>query len=168
MKPDDSPFAPDDLILDPKKIRFRRSPRGLLVMTLNGTEYTELNVRRAFPLEDAQRYIGFFLADGTELGLLKDMDDLDKESRQELVAELEKIYFSPIILEIPMIEEDFGVVHADIITNNGPRHIQIRGIRSNIRLLARNRALIEDVDGNRYELRDWRSLPKLTREILGL
>lgn len=158
----------DDLRLDPEKIRFFRSSRGLLVMELDGIEYTELNIRRAFPLEKTLRFIGFFLADGTELGLLNDIDDLTAESRQYLLEELEKVYFQPIILEIPMIEEDFGVVHADLITTNGPRQIQIRGIRSNIRLLAHNRALIEDVDGNRYELRDCHRLPKLTREILGL
>ena len=163
-----SAFIQDDLVLDPKNTRFSRSPRNQLIITLNGTEYTDLNVRRAFPLEDAQRYIGFFLADGTELGLLKNLDDLDPDSRQYLMEELEKDYFRPVILEIPKIEEDFGVVHIDIVTSNGPRHIQIRGIRSNIRMLARNRALIEDVDGNRYELRDWNLLPKLTREILGL
>ena len=53
-------------------------------------------------------------------------------------------------------------------TSSGPRELEIRGIRSNIRLLSKNRALIEDVEGNRYELRDWERLPKLTREILGL
>ncbi|MCH7790062.1 MAG: DUF1854 domain-containing protein, partial [Acidobacteria bacterium] len=61
-----------------------------------------------------------------------------------------------------------GVVYADVETSSGPRQLEIRQIRTNIRLLSKNRALIEDVEGNRYELRDWGRLPKLTREILGL
>ena len=53
-------------------------------------------------------------------------------------------------------------------TTRGPRRIEVRGIRANIRVLARDRALIEDTDGNRYELRDFHRLPAVTREVLGL
>ena len=66
------------------------------------------------------------------------------------------------------IGEEFGVVHADVETTSGARQIEIRGIRSSIRVLSRNRALVEDADGNRYELTDYRNLQKMTREILGL
>ena len=62
----------------------------------------------------------------------------------------------------------FRSVHADVETTSGARQIEIRGIRSSIRVLSRNRALVEDAEGNRYELSDFRLLSKLTREILGL
>ena len=53
-------------------------------------------------------------------------------------------------------------------TSSGPRRIEIRNIRSHIRVLSRNRALIEDAEGNRYELRDFHRLPAVTREVFGL
>ena len=89
-------------------------------------------------------------------------------SRRVLDGELSKIYFLPVITDITSIGEDHAVLHADVETSSGPRHLEVRQIRTNIRLLSKNRALIQDVEGNRYELRDYAKLPKLTREILGL
>ena len=158
----------EEHILDPGQLRFYRSKRGSLIMRLGEEEHYDFHVRRGFPLEAPGRFIGFFLPDATELGLLEDVDELDEESRRVLLDELDKIYFRPVILRIDDIGEEFGVVHADVETTSGPRHIEIRQIRSNIRLLSDHRALIEDVDGNRYELRDWNRLPRMTREVLGL
>ena len=157
-----------DYAIDPQQVRISRSERGNLVLHWRGVEYTDLDVRRAYPLEAADRFIVFFQADGPELGLLKKMADLDADSRQVLADELDKIYFRPVITRVDQIGEEFGVVEADVQTTSGPRHIEIRQIRSKIRLLSKNRALIEDADGNRYELRDWHRMPKMTREILGL
>ena len=158
----------ENALLDPGKLRFYRSDRGSLVMCVGEEKYRDINIRRAFPLEETNRFIGFFLADGTELGLLEDIERLDADSRMILENELEKIYFRPVILRIRSIGEEFGVVYMDAETSSGPRHIEIRQIRNKIRLLSSYRALIEDVDGNRYELRDWNSLPRMTRAILSL
>ncbi len=158
----------ENALLDPGELRFYRSDRGSLVMCVGEEKYRDLNIRRAFPLEETNRFIGFFLADGTELGLLEDIESLDAGSRIILENELEKIYFRPVILRIHSIGEEFGVVYMDTETSSGPRHIEIRQIRNKIRLLSSYRALIEDVDGNRYELRDWNRLPRMTRAILSL
>ena len=155
-------------LLDPKVLRLLRSARGSLVLSLGDQEYRDLNIRRAFPLEVPDRFIGFFLPDGQELGLLESPDELEPDSRAVLFAELERIYFCPVILHIRDIGEEFGVLHADLETSSGPRQVEVRDLRTNIRVLSGHRALIEDVEGNRYELRDWHLLPRLTREILGL
>lgn len=154
--------------LDPKQIKFFRSPRGSLILHLGDQEYRDLNVRRAFPLEAGDRFIGLFLQDGTELGMIEEMAELDPESRQVLQAELDKIYFRPRIIRFNRLTEEHGVLRGEVETTSGPRQLEIRGWRENVRLLSGHRAIIEDVDGNRYLLEDWRVLPKLTREILGL
>ena len=86
-----------DFLLDPSAIRCTRSPRGNLILHIGRREYIDLNIRRAFPLEDKNRYIGFFLQDGTELGLLDDPEQLEETSRDTLLQELDKIYFRPRI-----------------------------------------------------------------------
>ena len=48
-----------DFLLDPSTLRCTRSPRGSLILHIGQEEYTDLNIRRAFPLEDGNRYIGF-------------------------------------------------------------------------------------------------------------
>ncbi|MCC7263767.1 MAG: DUF1854 domain-containing protein [Candidatus Latescibacteria bacterium] len=157
-----------DHLLDPARLRCTRSVRGNLVVKVGDQEHQGVEVRRGFPLEAADRYIGFFLADGNELGLLENPERLDADSRQVLSEELDKIYFRPIITQIHDIGEEFGVVYIEVETSRGPRRLEIRGIRTSIRPLSGHRALVEDVDGNRYELREWHLLPRVTREILGL
>ena len=157
-----------DAFLDPAKLRIYRSDRDVLCLALDSEVHEEINVRRAFPLDDPGRYIGLTAADSTELGMVQDVEHLDAASRNVLDVELAKVYFLPVITAVDNIEEHFGIVEADVETSSGPRHIEIRQIRRNIRLLSDNRALIEDAEGNRYELRDRHRLPRLTRDILGL
>lgn len=158
----------EESILDPRRMEFSRSPRGSLLLTIGDEEHQDLTIRRTFPLEEDERFIGFFLPDGTELGMLEDMAELAPKSRQVLQEELDKIYFRPRITGFGKIIEEHGMLRGDIETTSGPRQIEIRGWREKVRILSGNRAIIEDVHGNRYLVDDWRELPKMTKEILGL
>lgn len=157
-----------DFVLDPQKLRFYRNERGGLVVRIDGEEYSNANLRLAFPLEAEEEFIGLFTPDGTELGMLEKLSALDPESQQVLRDELKKIYFRPKVVSVGKIVEEHGVLRGEIQTTSGSRPLEIRGWRENVRLLSNNRAIIEDVDGNRYLVEDWRKLPKVTREILGL
>ena len=161
-------YSYEDFLLDPQKVRFSRSERGSLIFKLDGEEYTNLKIRRAFPLEESDRYIGVFAAEDQELGIIEDPQQLDDQSRQALRDELDKIYFQPQVLAFDELDEEFGVLRGQIETTSGPRQLEIRGYRTNVRMLSGSRAVIEDVDGNRYLIADWRALPRRTREILGL
>jgi Domain of unknown function (DUF1854) len=157
-----------EFIFDPLKMAFSHNDQGSLLLRVGGEEHADLKIRLAFPLEAEADFIGFFLADGTELGMLEKLSDLDPESRQNLQDELDKIYFRPRVTDVGRIVEEHGVLRGEIQTTSGPRPLEIRGWRQNVRVLSDNRALIQDVDGNRYLVDDWRELPKMTREILGL
>ncbi len=161
-------YSYEDFLLDPQKMRFSRSERGSLILKLDGEEYTDLKIRRSFPLEESDRYIGVFAAGDQELGLIEDPQQLDDQSRQALLDELDKIYFQPQVLAFNSLDEEFGVLRGQIETTSGPRQLEIRGYRTNVRMLSGSRAVIEDVDGNRYLIANWRALPQKTREILGL
>lgn len=161
-------YSYEDFLLDPQKVRFSRSERGSLILKLDGEEYTDIKIRRAFPLEESDRYIGVFAAEDQELGTIEDPQQLDDQSRQALRDELDKIYFQPQVLAFNSLDEEFGVLRGQIETTSGPRQLEIRGYRTNVRMLSGSRAVIEDVDGNRYLIANWRALPRRTREILGL
>ena len=154
--------------LSDSQISFRRSSRGNLVMQLNEKSYTGVKLRRAFPLEIGTDYIGFFDTEGKEIGILKTLDALDYDSKKEIEKELEKVYFQPQILAFNHLDEEFGVLRGEIETTRGPRSLEIRGYRTNVRILSEKRAIVVDVDGNRYLIEDWPSLPQRIREILGL
>ena len=161
-------YSYGDFVLDPQKMRFSRSERGSLILKLDGEEYTDLKIRRAFPLEESAHYIGVFAAEDQELGLIEDPQQLDDQSRQVLLEELDKIYFQPQVLAFDSLDEEFGVLRGQIETTSGPRQLEIRSYRTNVRMLSGGRAIVEDVDGNRYLIANWRELPQKTREILGL
>jgi len=168
MAQDGSPGIYEEHLLDPARLRCGRAPAGGFVLDVDGKEYADLKIRLAFPLEAEAEFVGFQLPDGTELGMLERMDDLDAASRAVLQSELDKIYFRPRVVRMGRIVEEQGVLRGEIETTSGPRRLEIRGWRENVRLLGSHRAIIEDVDGNRYLVEDWRQLPKVTREILGL
>ena len=161
-------YSYGDFLLDPQQTRFSRSKRGSLILQLGDEEHTDLKVRRAFPLEESDRYIGVFAAEDQELGLIEDPQQLDAQSRQVLLDELAKVYFQPQVLAFNSLDEEFGVLRGQIETTSGPRQLEIRSYRTNVRMLSGNRAVIEDIDGNRYLIANWRTLPQKTREILGL
>ncbi len=161
-------YSYEDFLLDPQKMRFSRSERGSLILRIDGEEYTDLKIRRSFPLEESDRYIGVFAAGDQELGLIEDPQQLDDQSRQVLLDELDKIYFQPQVLAFDSLDEEFGVLRGQIATTSGPRQLEIRNYRTNVRMLSGGRAVVEDVDGNRYLIANWRALPQKTREILGL
>ncbi|MEW6750232.1 MAG: DUF1854 domain-containing protein [Candidatus Latescibacterota bacterium] len=158
----------EDHRLDPGEMAFRRSPRGGLILCLEGKEYPDVAVRLAFPMECEDRFVGLALADGTELGMLESMADLDPPSRRVLQEELDKVYFRPAVTRVLWITEEHGVLRGELETTSGTRLVEIRGWRENVRMLSGHRTIIEDVDGNRYLVRDWRALSQVTREILGL
>ena len=161
-------YSYQDFLLDPKKMRFSRSQRGSLILAIDSEEYSDLVIRRSFPLENANAFIGIFKSDGEELGMLENPQDLDPESLQALSNQLDKVYFHPVILNFNSLDEEFGVLRGEIETTSGTRQLEIRGYRTNVRMLSGNRAIIEDVDGNRYLIENWRTLPQKIREILGL
>ena len=161
-------FPGQDDFLESEQVQLFRSPRGQLSLRTSWEVHEEVSVRLAFPLDAPRQFVSFFAVDGSDLGMVERVDDLEESSRQLLEEELAKTYFLPVITNIDDIVEEFGVVEANIQTTSGPRHIEIRRIRQSIRLLPRNRALIEDAAGNRYELRDRHRLPRLTRDIMGL
>jgi hypothetical protein len=164
-----TPPTVDDSKLNAKELRVYRSERGILCMSVGvDAVHEDIRVRRAFPLLHSDRYIGFIQADGEELGMLEDPQDLDSQSLALLNQELEKTYFLPIILEFRNMGEEHNVIFADVETSSGSRTIYVRGYRNKIRSLPGNRAIIEDVDGNRYEVRNLDSFSKLTLDILGL
>ena len=154
--------------LSDRQIIFSRSIHGNLVMQLNEKSYTGVKLRRAFPLEIGTNYIGFFDAEGNEIGILKTLDDLNYDSKKEIEKELEKVYFQPQIMAFNRLDEEFGVLRGEIETTRGTRSLEIRGYRTNVRILSKKRAIVVDVDGNRYLIEDWPSLPQRIREILGL
>ncbi len=128
-----------------------------------------LTGRRAFPLSHEDEFIALAMAGGdekgTEVGIIRRLTELDKESRRVLQSELEWHHFTTQITAIHSIETRHYVPNWDVETTRG-RHLFEMRSRRDLRVLAGGRVLLQDADGNRYEIRDLNLLDDPSRQLM--
>ena len=163
---------PDHILpfLDPGSLRFERSDGGLLSLTVDdgGTEqhYPRIDVYRTYPLSAPDELVSLREPDGDEIGIIETLEDLDGPARRLLDEQLERRYFCPAIDDIVSVKEEFGYSYWEVETDAGSRRFTVQSGKSNILSIGDARLLIIDVDGNRFELTDYRRLPTATVRIL--
>ena len=165
----------DLLLLDAKKMRLFRTGGSAVRMTIEGLDalgadrsYVRVQIARAFPLSQPDRYIGFRDAQDKDIGLLIAPDGLDPESRRILDEEMERRYFLPVILRVNQIKDEFGAIFFNVDTDKGPRTFYLRQLRESVyRLPGTDRVLITDTDGNRYDIPDVTRLDARTLTLIG-
>lgn len=160
-------FSGEIRYLDPKKITIRRNQFNELVVELGDGERLE-NVTpvRSFPLTAPTKFISITNQDGEDLGLIEDMEKLDRASREILEEELEKRYFIPHIRRVLSLKNRFGVLSWEVETDRGVRAFEIRERDDIRRLPGTNRILLRDVDGNHYEIPDVTQLDAASQMLL--
>lgn len=144
--------------LDPKLVKISRNQFAELEAELpDGSVHAPVEPVRTFPLTQPDQYISLLDAYKNELGLIEDINQLQKADQAILVEELEKCYFMPKITKIHALEGRFGVTQWDAETEVGSVSFDLRS-RNDITSLDSGRVLIKDVDGNRYEIVNYHQL----------
>jgi hypothetical protein len=157
--------------LDPKGVRARRNERGKLVVTLTRTPGEEAEtveaVRpiRAFPLSAPDRHIVLLDPDDNELGVIRELQALDRKSREAIEAELEIAYLVTRVQVIHSVRSRFGVTSWELETDRGRRTAHIKE-RTDIRPLPDGRIMLTDVDGVKYEIPPVEELDERSRSWL--
>lgn len=136
---------------------FARTDGGFLSLVMGEETHARVNVSRAFPLTFPTRYLSVRDKDGKEIGIIEDLLSFGSDTRRMIEDDLERRYFSPLIGAIVSLKDEFGYTYWDVETDRGPRRFTARGHESLINL-KEGRILIVDVDGNRYEIPDYRVL----------
>jgi hypothetical protein len=155
--------------LDPRQIRVRRNERQKLVVTLGcGVETLEgIRPIRAFPLTSPDRQIVLLDVEDNELGVIRDLKALDRETREAIEAELEIAYLVTRVQEIRSVLSRFGVTTWDLETDRGPRVAHVKE-RSDIRPMPDGRIILTDVDGVKYEIPPLDELDERSRSWLAI
>ena len=145
-------------ILDPRKIRICREESGRLKLIFDNDEKVLIKrVVRAFPLTMPWRYVILIDENDREVGLLRDLGDLDETSMKVLKDELERVYFIPKIKKIHRIKEEFGVLIWETETDKGPRRFEVTS-RRDVKKMGKRRIIVRDADGNLYDIPDYADL----------
>ncbi|NLN78734.1 MAG: DUF1854 domain-containing protein [Armatimonadetes bacterium] len=139
--------------LDAATLSFRERGDALMLTVRDDRTYLKVRAVRAFPLSEQHEYIGLLDAiNGHEIGMLRRLNDLDGEARLLVQQEIDKRYFVPRIIKIVDAKKEFGSIYWDVETDRGDRRFVLRGLRDSIHEIEPGRYLINDVDGNRFEL----------------
>ena len=160
-------LAAEVTYLDPDKARFFVDAFEDLNLELVGDQtYSRVRVKRAFPLTRDDCFIVVQDRKGKEIGSLARLDALDRDSRQAVEDELERAYFTPRIQRIAKVTVANRVPRWEVETDRGPRAFEIYSSRRDVRLLGDGRILVQDADGNRYEILDYRRLDPASQALV--
>jgi len=146
--------------VEPGDVTVWRDRFGQLRLKLaDGREYRDVHLTLAFPVSHATRMLVLRDADLAEIGVIDDYRSVEEQSRHVITEDLEKAYFIPRIERILSVREQRGVVTFEVVTDRGPRTIEVpqthsrrRGPASDVVLLSGGRVIIHDADANRYEI----------------
>ena len=124
-------------ILNPDNIQLEINGEQEVTLKLKREEkvFEDVEINPAFPLTKIGRYLSVRKPRdqknkiGDEIGIIKDMEELDKDSKNVLDQALEKIYFMPKINKIYEIEEEYGVTCWEVKTEKGRRAFDIKSRR---------------------------------------
>ncbi len=121
---------------------------------------------RAFPLSDRNRF--FSVRDGgeNEIGVIVNPTDLSAENQNLIDEDLQRRYFVPSVKRIVFAKERFGTVDWAVDTDRGLCHFTTQNLRENVQRPAVGRLILNDVDGNRYDIRNVDELSRESQELL--
>ncbi|MHB0999297.1 MAG: DUF1854 domain-containing protein [Armatimonadota bacterium] len=166
--PDIGPDRIDFDFMDASTIHLFRGPSGIARMKIDGHDksFIKIMIASAFPLSEPNRYIGFLDGQGNDIGTIRDISELDHESAKIVQEELKRRYFLPRIKKIIQLSHDFESTYIKVETDKGIRDFTVRGHRENCPEVSPGRFIMEDVDGNRFEILDIHRLDKKSQSLL--
>jgi len=157
-------------ILNPNTIKFEQSGTGFLTMT-DGTGATYANVwcARMFPLSDPLHYISVQHRkekEYEEIGVIRSLDELNREQREQVLADIGFRYFVPEITDIRKITSRQGLDTWEADTDKGPRTFLVRDRKENVHMADNGTVFITDSDKCRYRIDDYTKLKPKAKAML--
>jgi hypothetical protein len=105
-------------------------------------------------------FISVLGEDQQEIGIIRNVEQLGEENRSLVVTELQRRYYSPVILKINSMKERYGFSYWKVETADGSVQFTLHDTYRSIVHAGENRVLLLDVNGNRFEIPDVTALDK--------
>ena len=101
--------------------------------------------------------------------MIADLAAFPEQQAALVYDELERRYFTPLITRVSKMKEEFGFIYWEVETDRGARRFTTRGSHDSTIPLTDTRLLLMDVDGNRFEIMDYRDLePRIAKQVEAL
>ena len=138
----------------PEDTKFRQDGKKQLFIEGTGGILGPVKIQQAFPLTAPEAMLIIEDVDGQFLGMLQHYTKMDNASVAVVEKELEEQYFLPKIQKIHDIKDQFSLLTWDVDTDRGRRQFEVRNRRADIRWFSDTHVVIQDADGNKYEIAD--------------
>jgi hypothetical protein len=132
----------------------------------DGRRFDGVEPRRLFPVSRADKYIALLDGEGIEVAQIRDMSDLDPDSRAAVKRSLEDYYLVPNIIRIVAVSEKYGTLRWTVETDRGNRSFEIRNRFHDIKVYPDGRVRVRDSDDNRYTIKDYKELDARSRKLM--
>ena len=165
----------EPVYLNAQDLRFRNDDDTLSMSVSDGTLYPRISLRRCFAMSSRDVLISVRRQDGSdpekdvEIGILRDLTQLDAESQLAVGRELRLHYFIPAIQRIISIVEEFGFLYWHVDTDRGEKEFVTRdNVVRAAREVSPGRWLIIDINQARFEVFDQSQLDGRSLGLLKL
>ncbi|MBQ0102289.1 MAG: DUF1854 domain-containing protein, partial [Firmicutes bacterium] len=124
------------LYIDKYTGKIERTDMYLVKLTLkDGTVLENLEPRRLFPITNVSMFITLLDKDEKEAAFVRNLEELDPDSKQALLECFGEFYMIPKITSVIEIEVKFGTLNWDVMTDRGRIKFRIRNSHSDIKNL---------------------------------
>ena len=155
------------MFIDATKVKFETQENGFLKLTLEDKVYDQVTLTRLLPYSQEEAYIAV-MQKQEEIGIIKDLRELDAEQYDQVIKHLNYKYYIPEITKINHVKEKMGFLYMNLDTKGGSKEICIADFVSNIRLIKDNLLSITDVEGNKYRMSNIQNLDKDSRQKIDI
>ena len=131
---------------------FQSEGGGLRLTLTDSKSVLRVKAKRCFPFTFSNRYISIRDGNDEEIGIIPNLGALSKEYRRWIEDDLDIRYFTPRVKSIKSIRYRFGGVEWHVDTDCGPKRLITKGVHDTMMEIEPGRYVINDVDGNRYEV----------------
>jgi hypothetical protein len=142
-------------------------PKDRLRLTV-GEERSYPTVKPAWaaPLSRPGKHLALLDGKGQEIVTISDPNTLPPASLEAVKEELHRRYLTATVNTITHAKAEFGATYWHVETDRGPRDFVTQSLQENAQWLSDNHLLLIDVDGNRFELPDIKSMDDRSRTFV--
>lgn len=150
-------------IIEPENAFFSRGKGGVFQGVVEGTTYEELVVHRTFPFLYTTQFISVRDPKGKEIGIVRDIAELDAESSKEMERELQFRYFLPRVTRVESVKQKSDLWLWELQTSLGPTRVAMRNLHEHMQFPGGGRIVLTDINGRRCEIPNWQELDSHSR-----
>lgn len=144
-------------------------PEGRLRLTQEDRSWIEVRPVWASPVQNPGKYLAFVDGRDNEILMVTEPEkELSPENWAVAKQDLDRRYLNGFIKEIKEAKTVFGYTYWTVVTDRGERDFVTVSLQENAQWMSETHLILQDVDGNRFEISDTTKLDPESRYRLDM